>query len=246
MAVWSRTFVYNRHCKICPWILEKGKIPYLYLLMGALWLYTVCLHQTEGKRIEINMAIDQREIKFIQDNLGSMSLESIAKKLGKDVNAVQKNLYKYTGSTNTRQHTGMVTAGEMAKAFKVDRNTVVGWIERHNLSCVKKITNRQRRFTFIDIDVFWQWAETNKERIDFSKLMRHALPPEPIWVAQERNKKPKKSNYKAWTVQEEKRLIALVEVGKNFKDITKILERSSVSAVEKKYYRLTSTSTINY
>lgn len=245
MAVWSRTFVYNRHCKKCPQSLERGKIPYLFLLLGTLWLYTVCLHLTEGKKYKYIMAIEQREIKFIQDNIGSMSLELIAKKLGKEVNAVQKNLYKYTGSTNTRQHTGMVTAGELAKAFKVDRNTVVGWIERHDLSCMKKITNRQRRFTFIDIEVFWKWAEMNKERIDFSKLGRHALPPEPIWVVQERSKIPKKANYKAWTVQEEKRLIALVEEGKDFKEITKILDRSSSTAVEKKYYRLTSGRTIN-
>lgn len=191
------------------------------------------------------MAIPEEELQFIKDNLGTMSLELIAKKLGKQVNAVQKNLYKYTGSTKTRQHTGMITAGELAKAFKVDRKTVVGWIERHNLPCTKKITNRERRFTFIDIENFWRWAELNKERIDFSKLERFALPPEPKWVAQERRKKTKKSNYKSWTVQEEKRLIALVEEGKDFKEITKILDRSSKTAVEKKYYRLISPRTIN-
>lgn len=219
-------------------------ISYLSLILGPVWLYTVCLKQTEGKKEKI-MAIQEQEIKFIQENLGRMSLETIAKKLGKNINALQKNLYKYTGSTNTKQHTGMVTAGELANAFKIDRNTVVGWIERHNLPYTKKITKRERVFTFIDVEIFWNWAEKNKNKVDFSKLEKHSLPPEPHWVAQERKLKRKKSNYKAWTVHEESRLIHLVEQGKDFKEIAKILNRPSASGVEKKYYRIKPERTIN-
>lgn len=184
------------------------------------------------------MAVNEKELKFIQDNLGTMSLEWIAKRLGKQVNAVQKNLYKYTGSTNTKQQTGMITAGELAKVLKIDRNAVVGWIERHNLPSTKKITNRQRRFTFIDINTFWKWAEENKEKIDFSKLEKHSLPPEPGWVVRERRIERKKPAYIAWTLQEESRLIHLVEQGYNFTEIAKILKRPSPTAVERKYHRI--------
>lgn len=186
------------------------------------------------------MSVQENELRYLQENLGNLSLKKIADNLGKSVQTLEKRLHRSTGNSITRDKTGMITAGELAKALHVDRNTVVGWINRHGLSCTRKITHTERRFTFICIEEFWAWAANNKERIDFNELEVHALPPEPEWVARERHKGKKRSNYKAWTTSEEQRLIRLVEHGLGFPEITKILKRNSVSAVEKKYSRLKS------
>jgi len=188
------------------------------------------------------MANQENELRYLQENLGVLSLKKIADNLGKSVQSLEVTLHRTIGNSNTRDKTGRLTAGELAKALEIDRNTVMGWINRHGLPYTKKITNTERKFTFISVDDFWIWAAKNKKRIDFGKLETHALPPEPSWVATEREKGYKTSNYKTWTTKEEQLLRALVEKGKDFNEITKILKRSSVAAVEKKFSRLNQTS----
>lgn len=184
------------------------------------------------------MAIQENELQYLHENLGVLSLKKIAENLGKSVQTLEGTLHRTIGNSNTKDKTGMITAGELAKSLQVDRNTVIGWIDRHGLPCTKKITNAKKRFTFICIDDFWIWAAKNKQKINFNKMEVHALPPEPAWVNAERNKKQKKTNYKAWTTQEENRLLKLVNQGLDFKEITELLNRSSVTSVEKKYSRL--------
>src|SRR4051812_43588216 len=114
-----------------------------------------------------------------------MSLKAISENLGKSIHTIQSTLIRKKGTSNTKIHTGMLTAGELAKALGVDRNTVMGWIERHELKHTKRITNKKKRFTFIDVDDFWDWAgeDCHKCKIDWSAVEPYSLPPEPSWVA---------------------------------------------------------------
>ncbi|PLR99093.1 helix-turn-helix domain-containing protein [Bacillus sp. T33-2] len=179
----------------------------------------------------------QKELRFIEENLGAIPLKTIADKLGKPVNTIEMTLKRKKGSASTKIHTGMLTAGELAKILKVDRNTVMGWIRRHGLASVQRVTHTSKRFTFIDIELFWSWAADNKDKIDFSKLSPHVLPPQPKWVEFERKTSKTITKYKAWTVQEEKRLLKLVSTGMNFEEIAAIMDRTPHS-IEKKHSRI--------
>ncbi|WP_162139922.1 helix-turn-helix domain-containing protein [Bacillus methanolicus] len=169
--------------------------------------------------------------------MGRHSLKSIAKKLGRQPKSLEIALIRKRGTSNTKISTGMVTAGELAKTLQIDRNTVVGWINRHGLPFIQRVTRYKKKFTFIDIEEFWKWAYENKDRIDFSKLPANSLPPEPEWVKEERKRKKNVRNYRSWTIQEEKQLIELAANGKTFQEIASILNRSTLS-IEKKYRRL--------
>ncbi|UQD53518.1 DNA-binding protein [Bacillus methanolicus] len=181
--------------------------------------------------------LSKKELCYIEDNLGRQSLKSIAKKLGRQPKSLEITLIRKRGTSNTKASTGMVTAGELAKTLQIDRNTVLGWINRHGLPFRQRVTRYKKKFTFIDIEEFWKWAYENKDRIDFSKLAFNSLPPEPDWVKEERKQKKNVRNYRNWTTQEEKQLIELAASGKTFQEIASILNRSTLS-VEKKYYRL--------
>lgn len=178
----------------------------------------------------------QNDWKYIQENIGHLSLKTIARNLGKSVNAVEMTLYRKTGATNTKVYTGKVTAGELANILKVERNTVMGWIRKHGLKYSRQVTHSHKIFTFIDVEEFWDWCFNNLHRVDLSQVEPYVLLPQPSWFAKERKKK-KTTNYKAWTIQEERRLLQLIQSGESQKEIAKILNRTPDS-IQKKYGRL--------
>ncbi|MDF2605955.1 MAG: hypothetical protein K0S34_145 [Bacillales bacterium] len=175
------------------------------------------------------------ELQIIKEYLGKECIASIAKRINRTPIGLEMKINRL-GLANTKSFTGMMTAGELANILKIERNTVIGWINRHGLQAKQKITRHKRKFTFIDIETFWVWASFNRERIDFSKLIPNSLPPEPNWVHDERNAKKTLKIYKCWTTNEVKILIELAEK-KTFKEIANLLGRTPYS-VEKKYSRI--------
>src|SRR5690606_24903499 len=139
----------------------------------------------------------------------------------------------------TKSFTGQLTMHELAKLLKVDPKSVKLWIDNHGLKYTKKATRNIRKFYFIKPEDFWKWAMNNNERIDFSKIERQSIVPEPSWVEKERYSK-KKVNYRSWTTIEIQSMIELVSTGKTFSDIGKHLNRSAIS-IQRKYQRMNST-----
>ncbi|NKE06744.1 helix-turn-helix domain-containing protein, partial [Mesobacillus selenatarsenatis] len=152
------------------------------------------------------MKYSPKDIQLIKDQVGSQSLTSIARKLNRSITALEVKITRM-GLSHTKSYTGMLTAGELAKTLKVDRNTVMQWIHNHELGYHQRITRNKKRFTFINIDEFWIWAEKNRHKINFSKLEPDELPPEPGWVTKERTIARQTTNYKAWTTHEEKQVL---------------------------------------
>lgn len=170
----------------------------------------------------------QEEIDFLKENIGVLKLSTIAKKLDRSYEAVSIKL-KRLGMANTKNLTGMMTMGELARHLNVDRNIVKRWVDHHGLPCTVKVTRLSKKFYFIDTIDFWQWAEKNKEKIDFSKIEEHAILPEPAWVKKERIKDKnakKKRVYKKWTTKEYKLMVQLREEGYTYNEIGKTLGRT--------------------
>ncbi|MFD2442490.1 helix-turn-helix domain-containing protein [Bacillus sp. CGMCC 1.16607] len=178
-----------------------------------------------------------KDVQFILENLGKYSIETLAKKTGRSIQSIIILLKRITGTSNTKASTGMVTAGELAKIIGVDRNTVLGWMNRHGLPFTRRITRIKKRFTFVEINLFWQWAEKNRDKIDFSRIEKNSLPPEPLWVAKERLENRNSRHYKSWTKKEEQLLIELLNAGKTYQQISESLQRTTCG-VKKKYQRM--------
>lgn len=170
----------------------------------------------------------QEEIDFLKENIGVLKLSTIAKRLGRSYEAVSIKL-KRLGMANTKNLTGMMTMGELARHLHVDRNIVKRWVDLYGLPCTVKVPRLSKKFYFIDTIHFWQWAEQNKERIDFSKIEEHAILPEPSWVKKERLKDihaKKKRVYKKWTTKEYKLMMQMREKGCTYSEIGKTLGRT--------------------
>lgn len=175
------------------------------------------------------------EEEYLMENIGTYKLDTLATKLNRTPVSVELKM-KRMGIGNTRKQVGLLTMGELAQCLQVDRNTVKHWAEHHGLRYMKRKTKQSRTFYFVDTVDFWEWAFEHQNRIDFSRIERHILPPEPEWVQAARAIK-RDNPYRNWTTKEERILIEQVERNESLSVIAKKLNRSKYS-IERKYYRL--------
>src|SRR5690625_3118197 len=102
-----------------------------------------------------------------------MKIETIAKKLGRTVNAVEIRLGRL-GISNTKLESGKITAAELARCCGVDNHVITRtWIPKKGLPAVRRVTRYKRKYWLIDVKEFWKWAEQNKDLIDFSRIDTH-------------------------------------------------------------------------
>lgn len=177
----------------------------------------------------------QEEIRFLKENVGSMKISTISQKLNRTENSVMCKMKKM-GIAYTKNQTGHLSTHQLGKLLSVDRTTIIGWMKRHGLKYSKKVTRSTKCFYFIDPNDFWEWAERNREKIDFSKIECNSIAPEPVWVRNERDK-PKEEHYKVWSVKEERALKMMVLSGYSFNEVAQKLSRTKTS-VQRKYQRL--------
>jgi len=180
------------------------------------------------------------EIKYLKENVGYVLVETMAEYLGRTETAVIIKM-KRLGLANTKEQLGLLTIGSLATLLGVDRNTVENWTVNYQLPCKKRKCRNTRTFYFIYPEDFWIWAYKNTDRIDFSKIARHSIPPEPDWVESFRRRKvtPIGNYYRSWTYKEEQQLLKLRRMGLSFEAIgEKLGGRTSIS-VDRKYGRLT-------
>ena len=193
--------------------------------------------EREDSRPKLTKRWTVSDVDYLKENVGYRRIQDIAETLGRSENAVLLKI-KRLKIGMTRSVSGKVTSGELARLLDVDRNTVRCWIQYHGLPCSKKVTSNTRKYTLILPEHFWEWAYLHKEKIDFRKLERNALPPEPEWVEQER-KHPsyQRRSYQEWTTKEDLELASLIDEGLSYREIGERLNRSSYS-VEKRYHRI--------
>lgn len=175
---------------------------------------------------------------MLESLVGKYRIPVIAKRLGRTAGAIESRL-RILDIDNTKEATGLLTVRQLAKTIKVDWHVVGRWLDK-GLKAAKKATRYDKRFILIDLKDFWDWAEDNKELINFAKIEPNALPPEPDWVELERKKDYRdipKRRAKRWTEKEDRQLIMLTQAGYSYDDIAVRLQRSK-SAVEHRISRL--------
>lgn len=185
---------------------------------------------------------DTEEIGYLKEYLGFHKVTTIAKNLDRTYESVRVKMNRL-GLSNTKLQTGLVTIGELSQLLRVERNIIKGWVEKHGLPCIKKVTRKSKSFYFVDPSDFWKWAEIHKEKVQFSNIGFQVLLPEPDWVAEERKRERenhlvKKRVYKYWTTREEQTLLGLRKKGLTYKEIGQRMNRSP-SSVARRYKRIT-------
>jgi len=170
----------------------------------------------------------EQEDEYLLKYYGSKSLERISRRLQRSIPALESRLSRL-GVYGVRAYTGKIMVYELDKCLQVDVHTIYNWI-RNNRLPYKMTRARTRNFIVIDVLAFWKWAEQNKEFLNFSKIPRHTLIPEPDWVNKQRKydyyNRPKHEN-KKWTEEDDARLwYMFYEEGRTQQEIGQLIGRS--------------------
>lgn len=191
---------------------------------------------TRKYEINIDKKWTDEELEYLEKYYGTYSLQRIGKKLGRTPQAVESKARRL-GMT-CKFNSGKLNATELAQAFKVDSHVVIyNWIKNKGLRASFKVIKSIRKYWRIDINVFWKWAYKNKDIINFAKLEKNVLGPEPKWVDSERKKdtkeKPERS-YCKWTKEEDKKLMMLWVNNYTAKEIGEIMGKTGPAVSRRK------------
>jgi hypothetical protein len=168
--------------------------------------------------------------------LGRMTYDAIGKKLGRTAQGVEKRMIKL-GYSSTRECCPYLTMRQFQMAIRTDHHIVTRWIKKHGMP-IKNMRIAYKRdlkykSLFVDPEEFWIWAEQNKSLVDFSRIEKHALLPEPDWVEEERIKGPI-SKIREWTAEDDQELFELYYKQCNSqKEVARIMGRSHTVIGEK-------------
>ena len=155
------------------------------------------------------------EKEYLESKWGIVSIPTIAKKLNRTEGAIslkarRMNLGRFTDNGDYITFAQLVTAFGQINSRGTRINS---WIEKRGLPCrYKKVHNSRVRV--VKLQDFWEWAEKNKNFIDFSKLEPNTLYGEPEWVKAKReldNERNRLYKSTVWTKQEEEKLKILLK-----------------------------------
>lgn len=174
----------------------------------------------------------KEELLYLEESWGTVSVETISKKLNRSVNAIYIKARKL--------ELGPFLLGGEYITFNQLVQTITGhnsdsyqnksWIKNRKFPIHYKKIN-EKRVKIVYLDEFWEWAEKNRNFIDFSKMEPLSLGKEPEWVDEQRRK-----DYKAfslqrkdpWTAAEDAKLLYLLEKQEyGYKELSAILHRSA-------------------
>lgn len=174
---------------------------------------------------------DEKEL--LSELWGKYSVPTIARKMNRSKNAIYV-MKERLGLGSFLMSGGYVSVLDIAKAMGVEYSIVSdNWIGTKGLPCHTVLRDKSR-IKHVYIDEFWEWAEKHREIIDFSRLQKNTLPPEPEWVdAQRKNDYIGKRKKTAWTHQELETLNAMIKQGKNTYEVAQRLSRTE-QAVRRK------------
>jgi predicted transcriptional regulator len=180
------------------------------------------------------------EIDILTDRWGIMTTEKIAKKLNRTYDGVRLKAVNL-GLGNKKDATGYLTLSMLSKACGISWHTTKKWTQSGLQTKRSMIRTGKNKIILIDPEDFWKFAEENKNKINFNKIQKGVLLPEPVWFKKfiiDKNKQLNKS-CKTWTQEEEKQLINLFHLNYKVKDIAKKLNRSESGVYGKlaKFYK---------
>lgn len=182
----------------------------------------------------------QEELNFLQESWGVLKRSTIAKKLARSVNAVMIKAQRL-GLGDPLTHIDGITISQLSQQLNTHYGIVKNWINKYGMPARQKTVACEMKVWIISYLDFWKWAEQNKQMLDFSRLERLALGPEPEWVEVKRRadqiKKfhvPKPHNT-PWSKDEDAKLIWMLNQHKyTYPEIAKELKRSQGAVKRRK------------
>lgn len=174
----------------------------------------------------------EEELSYLEQNWGTVSIKGIANKLGRSVIAIKVKSQRL-GFTDPRFAFEGITVNQLAFALNISYSILKNWIKLYDFPAKKKVFCQESKVLIVQYKHFWKWAEANKQMIDFSKVEKNILGPEPAWVESKRNadlikaRTIKKSQNDPWSYEEDNILKGMLNAYRyTYPEIAQRLNRS--------------------
>lgn len=171
---------------------------------------------------------------YLQDKWGTLSVSTIAKSLGRSIDAVIVRSQRLGLGSHLASDVRISVNQLMLALYQADAGSTgytMHKLIREGLP-VKMHKVKTKNFRVIDIDEFWKWAEDHKEFLDFSKFEEYSLGKEPEWVKVKRKADFQKTQQQGehnevWTGATDQKLKRMLSQHKyTYRDLSKELNRS--------------------
>lgn len=176
------------------------------------------------------------QLNYLQNNWGVVSVDGIARKLGRTRNAILVKVQRCglgsflsAGEYITINQLFLAIRGHTGRTY-----TLTQWMDKGFPVKNKKV--RDCRFKIIYINDFWKWAKEYRMHIDFAKFEENALGEEPEWVKEQRKADTEYAKYKKdpWTLREDAQLKAYIKAYKyTYRDISINMHRT-IGAIKRR------------
>ncbi|AFL99497.1 hypothetical protein Desde_1065 [Desulfitobacterium dehalogenans ATCC 51507] len=173
----------------------------------------------------------KEELDYLQDNWGAVSVETIAARLNRSIEAIKikKDRLGLGAFLDSGEY---VTFNQLLKALGITGGSgylMTSWVKNRGFPIkYKKVL--KNKFKVVYLKDFWKWAEKNRSMINWSKVEIGILGEEPPWVLTQRRtdfQSCVKIKTTPWTKGEDKHLHDLLKQFKyNYKELSTKLQRS--------------------
>lgn len=173
------------------------------------------------------------EIDYLISAWGNVNMTTMTKHLDRSECAIRLKAGKLNLGPFLTNGYRYITISNLYKLIRPNTSATylkTSWVKNRNLPTHNISRSSKTNFTVVYIDEFWIWAEKNQYFLDFSKLERYQLGPEPDWVNPKREADILRNSFiKAipWTSREDNLLKELLIKQKyGYKELSQILCRS--------------------
>ena len=174
----------------------------------------------------------EEELEYLEESWGKVTTQGIATKLGRPYGGII-NKSQRLGLGDPLIHMDGITVSRLAQELGTHYRLVMNWVEKYDFPAKQRRLTKQQKVWCVGYADFWEWAEKNRQMIDFSRFDKYAFGVEPDWANEKRiadfNKKrlvPKPHNT-PWSSGDINKLIALVkEPDMTYPKMSRILQRT--------------------
>jgi hypothetical protein len=167
---------------------------------------------------------------FLLESYGLTSMKYMMGRLKRTEEAIRQRYKELTGSKDVYMAGGMLSPRQVGPALGVDHRTVTDWIHHHGLKAkqlnkpIGEDKEKNYRY-FLDPYEIWRWVGKNRERVNFARVIRGEILPEPSWLEDEIKKSQYVKPPKNWTDAEDEAAWFWWQSGVNYREIAKRLDR---------------------
>ena len=175
----------------------------------------------------------KQEEEYLAENWGTLSVATIAKNLGRTENAIVVRKCRL-GLGAFLDNGEYVTWNQFQIAYCGSSSSgtyrMTSWVKNRNFPIHTKRVNKNS-FKIVYLEEWWEWAEKNKDFLDFSNMEENILGKEPEWVKEKRKndiENKRKIINTPWTNAEDDKLRFLVSKHKyTYDDLSRMLRRTN-------------------